>query len=379
MRGYVYQRGKTYTFIVDVGRDPKTGKRKQKTKGGFKRKKDAEAALNKLLAKIEEGSYFEPSKEEFSSFFENWFYKQYKREVSETTFSNQIYLMNKHLIEENPFSTKALSDVTAEDIDELYTQKLDLDYSASYIRKMHYLLDGAFTKAVKWRRIPYNPVKDADPPAIKKEEMKVWSYESVHRFLETCKGDRHYIIFVLAIKTGMRRGEILGLKWADIDFENKTIDVKRSLAYIPKKGYVFTDLKNKSSRRKVPISDEVVSELLKHKKEQDKWKEQLQDAYEDNDFVVCTEFGKHQDPRNVLRVMKRMCKEAGVPIIRFHDLRHTHASILLTNGVDPVRVANRVGHANARVTSEVYAHIIPDEPDEVAEIFEDALKTRQKR
>lgn len=123
----------------------------------------------------------------------------------------------------------------------------------------------------------------------------------------------------------------------------------------------------------------MVYELLKHKKEQDKWKEQLKGAYEDNDFVVCTEFGKHQDPRNVLRVMERLCKEANVPKIRFHDLRHTHASILLTNGVDPVRVANRVGHANAWVTSEVYAHIIPDEPDEIAEIFEDVLKVKKKR
>lgn len=119
--------------------------------------------------------------------------------------------------------------------------------------------------------------------------------------------------------------------------------------------------------------------MLEHKKHQEQWKKQLEGVYEDNDFINCTDLGKHQDPRNVLRVMNRLIKKANVPKIRFHDLRHTHASILLTNGVDSVKVAKRVGHANARVTQEVYAHLIPDEPDEVADIFENVLKAKQKK
>lgn len=96
-----------------------------------------------------------------------------------------------------------------------------------------------------------------------------------------------------------------------------------------------------------------------------------------NVFIVRTDFGKNRDPRNVLRIMVRLCKKANVPKTWFHDLRHTPAAILLTNGVDPVRVADRVGHANARVTSEVCAHIIPDEPDEIANISEDVSKAKK--
>jgi len=376
--GAIYKRGNTWSYHVTVGRNA-NGKRIQKTKGGFKRKKDAQAAMNELQVEIDKGSYIELTKEKFCSFFENWFHTQYKREVSESTFNNQIYMMKKHLIKENPFSNKMLSDVTAQDIDELYNQKLDLDLSASYIRKIHYLLDGAFTKAVKWKLLTHNPVKDTDPPAIKRKETKVWSYESVRKFLDKRKGSSEYILFMLAIKTGMRRGEILGLNWTDIDFSNKTIDVVRSLAYVPSKGYTFTNLKNKSSRRKVPVSNEVLSELSAHRDEQIKFKQQIGLLYEDNGFVVCTDRGKNLDPRNVLRTMERLRKAADVPRIRFHDLRHTHASMLLSNGVDIVKVAKRLGHANARVTSEIYAHLIPEEPDEVAEMFEDVLNKKLKK
>ncbi|WP_374721464.1 Arm DNA-binding domain-containing protein [Peribacillus tepidiphilus] len=140
MKGYVFKRGETWTYVVDIGKDPFTGKRKQKTKGGYKRKKDAEAAIRKLLSEVDEGRYIEPSKEAFSSY--------------------------------------------------------------------------------------------------KKEEMKIWTFENIHRFLDVCKGERTYLVFFLAIYTGMRRGEILGLKWEDIDFEIKLIHVKRSLAFIPENGYI---------------------------------------------------------------------------------------------------------------------------------------------
>lgn len=99
-----------------------------------------------------------------------------------------------------------------------YNLKIDEEYSSSYIRKMHQLLNQAFNQAVKWNRIKYNPVTDADPPAVKKEEMKIWSFDEIKEFLEHCEGEIHYLTFLLAIYTGLRRGEILGLKWSDVDF-----------------------------------------------------------------------------------------------------------------------------------------------------------------
>lgn len=210
----------------------------------------------------------------------------------------------------------------------IHNQKIDEGYSTSYIRKMHQMLNQAFNQAVKWKKIKNNPVVNADPPSVKNEEMRIWSIEEINSFLNQCRDERHYITFILAIYTGMRRGEILGLKWTDIDITQKVIHVQRSLAYFPNHGYIFTSVKTKGSNRHVPIPDKILHELVAHKEQQQKWKEQLGDLYKDQDLVVCTEKGTMQDPRNVIRVMKRICTAGNVTPIRFHDIRHTHARFL---------------------------------------------------
>lgn len=378
MKGSIQKRGNTWTYIVDVGRDPQTGKRQQKTKGGFPRLKDAQLALRKLLNEIDENKYIAPSKENLADYLEYWF-AHYKKRIKITTVSSRKYLMDKHLIRENPFSNKELSKVTTSDIDSFYDLKLDEGYSASTIRKMHQLLNQAFSQAVKWKKVANNPVIDADPPPVKKEEMKVWSFNEIDLFLEHCKEERHHITFLLAIYTGMRRGEILGLKWSHIDFKNKTIQVERSLAHVAREGYVLSPPKSEKSYRYVPIPDMLLDELRSHKNRQEKWKERLGPSYLDQDLVICTETGTFQDPRNVLRVMAGIIKKAKVSSIRFHDIRHTHASILLSEGVDIVRVSARLGHSNPKITLETYAHLMVNVDNETADIFYNALKTAREQ
>lgn len=148
---------------------------------------------------------------------------------------NSRYILEKHLLKNNLFANKEIAKVTTSDIDLFYNQKLQENYSTSYIRKMHQLLYQAFSQAVKWKKIIFNPVGDADPPSVKYEEMSIWSLKDIQEFLGQCKEERHYLTFLLAIYTGMRRGEILGLYWSDIDLEQKVIHVKRSLAHVPKR------------------------------------------------------------------------------------------------------------------------------------------------
>jgi integrase len=132
-------------------------------------------------------------------------------------------------------------------------------------------------------------------------------------------------------------------------------------------------VKTKGSNRQVPISDKILHELIAHKEQQQKCKTLLEDLYEGQDLVVCTESGMMQDPRNVIRVMKRISKAANVTPIRFHDIRHTHASILISEGVDIVKVSARLGHANPKITLEIYAHLMPNNHNDVADIFHNAL------
>jgi integrase len=217
-------------------------------------------------------------------------------------------------------------------------------------------------------------VINADPPSVKKEEMKIWSFDEIDSFLNQCKGERHYLTFLIAIYTGMRKGELLGLKWSDIDFEKKVIRIQRSLSHIPNKGYQLSTLKTKKSKRQVPIQDFLIKALKAHKERQEIQRKRLGEHYQDQNLVICTEIGTFQDPRNVLRVMKRISKAANVTPIRFHDIRHTHASILISEGVDIIKVQTRLGHSKPSITLEHYAHMMPNQDDEVADIFHNALQ-----
>jgi integrase len=160
----------------------------------------------------------------------DWFYGHYQNRIKETTVSNRAYLLERHILQNTLFGNKKISKITASDIDAFYNQKIKEDYSTSYIRQMHQLLNQAFNQAVKWGKIVSNPVSDTDPPSVNYGEISIWFFDEIHLFLKACRGERHYLTFLLAIYTGMRRGEILGLKWCDVDFSNKRIHVNRSLA-----------------------------------------------------------------------------------------------------------------------------------------------------
>ncbi|WP_390288062.1 site-specific integrase [Ureibacillus sp. GCM10028918] len=140
----------------------------------------------------------------------------------------------------------------------------------------------------------FNPVADSDPPSVEYQKMTIWPYDEINDFLYVCKEERHYLIFLLAIYTGMRRGEILGLKWDDIDFSKGTIQVNRTLSTIPSVGYIFTTPKTINSIRSIPIPAVVLNELMIHKQRQEEWKELVRDFYQNQDLVICTNSGTAQ-------------------------------------------------------------------------------------
>lgn len=147
---HIRKRGKTYSYTIDLGMDPITGKRKQINKGGFIKKKDAEAATRKIESTMDENKYIETSKEIFSEFVWGWFYGHYQNRIKETTVSNRAYLLERHILQNNLFANKKIAKITASDIDAFYNQKVKEDYSTIYIRQMHQLLNSVFNQAVKW-------------------------------------------------------------------------------------------------------------------------------------------------------------------------------------------------------------------------------------
>ncbi|MFK9095458.1 tyrosine-type recombinase/integrase [Bacillus salipaludis] len=372
MKGTVFKRGDTWTYVVDIGRDPKTGKRKQKSKGGFRTKKEADSSLRKLLIEVEEERYLEPSKEIFSTYFEKWFFRHYAKRVSITTYNSKKYVVKKHLIEDNIFNIKPISKITTKDIDDFFDIKLDEGLGPAYIRIMHNLLRQAFEQAKIWNMINFNPVINASPPPIKDCDIDTWTKDEVSHFLKCIRSESIYIAFVIAIYTGLRRGEVLGLKWEDIDFKTQVINIRRSLA-CTENGLILKEVKTKSSRRQISISPFVINELLAHKEQQDSLKKRLGLIFKEEDLIITDELGGRKDPRNLLRQMERLIKKAGVKRISFHGIRHTHATLMLTNGENIKVVADRLGHSRASTTLNFYAHSIPAMDANAAISFENFL------
>lgn len=366
----IKKKKKGYYFRIDVGKG-RNGKRKQASFGPFKTKADAKEELLKVKSQVVSGDYLQESTMEFPIFIKEWFETTYKRNVEITTAKSREYLINNHLI--NPFSNKRINEIKTIDIDYFYLDKIDEGYSPAYIRHMHNLLRQAFGQAVKWELIKSNPAINAKPPKIRKTDKNIWNVNEVKNFLNLTKGHSNSMAYLLAIFTGMRRGEILALSWSDIDFRNNKIHIKRSLAYVPRIGIIIKNTKTSASKRQISISEFVINELKKLQEKQVFQKEKMGHKYEDNHLVITTEHGKPINPRNLLRQFYGLIEEAEIPKISFHDLRHTHATIMMEQGENPKVVSERLGHSRVSVTLDLYSHVSDDLQKEAADKFEQTI------
>lgn len=364
MKGYFRKRGSKWSFTVDIGRDPETGKRKQKMLSGFKTKKEAEKACAELIAQIENGSYVNVSSDTFGSFIMNYMETVAKQETRPSTYYSQLSVVKNHILPE--LGEVKLKNISPVHFQKFYNQKLKEKLSNNYVRKMHGIINKALNTAVHWGMLAKNPCEFVKPPRASKRDIHVWTMEQAHHFLEFMKGKRNYIVFVLAIYTGMRRGEILALRWQDCNLEEGTLSVRQTLYRTGIDQLQFRETKTKASRRVISLPTFVINCLRKHKIEQNEQKLRLGNAYKNLDLVVATPLGTPVEPNTMNDYFQKQTKRAGLPVIRFHDLRHTHATILLRLGENPKLVSERLGHASVTITLDTYSHVLPDMQKDLA-------------
>lgn len=271
-----------------------------------------------------------------------------KDSLRETTYTNYRHYINSYI---NPgLGHHRLDRLNTDHLKRFYNQ-MGKKYSRSTVASLHRVIKAALNRAP----IKQNPAKLVNPPKIPKPKMRVWSEDEVTQFLEVAKSNRLYIAFLLALTTGMRRGEILGLSWENIDFKNRTIYVEQSLTMLGE----IQELKSDSARRPISLPKTTVDELRKHKLTLQHEKSIAGPSYEDSGLVVCTRYGTKVLPRNLNRTWYKLRDKAGVTSIRFHDLRHTHATLMLKQGIHPKIVSERLGHSSIRVTLDTYSHVVP--------------------
>lgn len=376
MKGSVTKKGGKWYFVVDVGINPTTGKRKQQWFSGFKTKKEAEKGLVKKLHEMETGMYVEPNKITLGEFLERWLEDYAQSALRPSTLDTYSIYTRKHIIPS--LGSIKLNQLQPMHLQRFYTEKLEHGHtdnqkglSPETVRYFHSIIRKALGQAVQWQLVNRNVAELANPPLIRKKEIITLDLEQVTQFLEFAKTDRLYIAFLLAVSTGLRRGEILGLRWKDIDLEANTASICKNLVMVKGKR-VLQEPKTKGSNRLVSLPSSLVQELKKHKAIQNQEKLTCT-CYQDNDLVVATSLGTSVGPRNLLRSFYRLLEKAELPKIRFHDLRHGHATMMLKQGEHPKIVSERLGHSNTRITMDIYSHVLPNMQKEAVDRFDEMM------
>jgi integrase len=229
------------------------------------------------------------------------------------------------------------------------------------VQYVHAILHRALDQALRWNLIARNPAEMVDAPRPERHEVTALSPEQVSTLLTTAAGDRHEALYIVALTGGLRLGELLGLRWADLNWENGTLQVRRTLSRTKRYGLTFSEPKTAKGRRSVALPTLAVEALRRHKARQNEEKMRMRNVWEDGDLIFPNEKGKPMARQSLVhRSYKALLKRAGLPDIRFHDLQHTAATLLLRLGEHPKVVQERLGHATIAVTMDIYSHVMPD-------------------
>jgi integrase len=335
--------------------------------------KDVEKKLAEAMGDVARGIVVDDKKLTVSEYMDRFLEDVQRGAVRESTYSRDKYLVTNHV--KPALGRVKLKNLSALHLQRLYREKRDAELSASTVQKIHHVLHKALVQAVRWDLIARNPADNVKAPTPTPKEMHPLSAHEARKLLEAAQGDRLEALYVLAIHTGMRRGELLGLKWSDVDLENSRIGTRRTLTRTDGgKRYTLGDPKTKRSHRTVRITPQAVEALRRHLTNQMEEMERLGDIYIDQGLVFTTEVGTPINPSNLRqRSFAPLLERAGLPRITFHDLRHTCASLLFQKNVHPKLVQELLGHASVAITLDTYSHMLPGMGSEAADAMANVL------
>lgn len=369
-RGSIHRRGDSWT--VRWRTDTADG-RKHHSKGGFRTKKEAQDFLTDIMAAIRGGVFAEPTKVTIGDFLiERWLPAR-KLSLRPSTYASYQTAIKRHVIPE--LGHVQIQQLSPDRLDRFYAELVARGLAPKTVRNIHVLLHKALRDAVRKNLVPRNAADAADPPKLhraNREEMKTWTPEQLRVFFDGIADHRLAPAYLLAATTGMRRGEVLGVRWRDIDFKARRLHVRQTILSV---NYQLTLGQPKTLRgeRKIALDAETIRVLETHRASQRHERRLLGAGYRDEDLVFAREDGSPIHPDYFSQSFDRAVKRLKLPKIRLHDLRHTHATLGLGAGV-PIKVmSDRLGHATTAFTMDIYMHAIPAIEDDAADQIADLM------
>jgi integrase len=346
--------------------------RKRKTLYG-KTRQEVAAKLTMGLSDREDGVIFDAENLTIGEYLDRWLKDSVEGNVGPRTLSNYQLQVRHHLRPAlGQIKLKALSPAH---IQGLYRSKLDAGLAPSSVRYIHAVLHRALKQALRWGLVPRNASESVDLPRLGKEEVEVLLPDEVRAFLDAAREDRLEALYVVAVTVGLRRGELLGLRWTDLELDGEPkLRVGRQLQRMRDgSGRRFVAPKGGKGRT-IRLPARTVEALKAHRACQAEARLKAGSLYQDGGLVFASEIGTPLEPSNIdRRSFKPLLEKAGLPDIRFHDLRHTCATVLLSQGVNPKFVQELLGHADIKLTLGTYSHFLPSMGDQTANAMESAL------
>jgi len=328
----------------------------------FNTQEEADIALNEMLYEQRRGMLATGPNQTLKQYLENWLENVQKYAVRVNHYINTRTIIRKHILP--TLGHIQLRQLNEQHIQALYTQKQDERKSAKTIHNIHGILHKALAQAVIWRLVSRNVCDGVTLPRLTRYEYQTLTAEQAQKLLEVARGHRLEMLLTLALTTGMRHGELLGLHWQDIDFEHGTLQVRRSVSRVRGQGYKELEPKTPRSRRMLTLPQFVLDMLKQHRANHVELRQKAGSEWQDHDLVFCNRYGSFLRPDRVRKQFQQLLVDAGLPYMSFHDLRHSAATIFMKMGVPPKVVQEILGHSNINITLGIYSHVLPGMQDE---------------
>ena len=380
MQGHLRKRSKdSWTVVVELGRDAVSGQRRQLWRTVKGTKRDAEALLVQLLSQRDSGVDVLPGKLTLGDYLERWLADYVEPNLAPKTVRSYTDIVRRHLTP--ALGSIPLSKLRPQHLQTYYARALRqgrLDgkgaLSPNSVLHHHRALRAALRQAVKLQVIVQNPCDAVQPPRLERVEMKALSPQEARQLLTAADNTSYGPLIRTALMTGLRQGELLGLRWSDLDLDAGVLRVQQTVQWLPRQGFVFRPPKTAKGRRSLPLSPETVQTLRQARLGQVQERLQLGPSYQDFDLVFATVTGAPIDPSNLRKAWLSIVETADIEYLSFHGLRHSHASLLMQQGVNPKVVSERLGHSGIGITLETYSHILPGIQEEAVARLDDLLK-----
>jgi integrase len=336
----------------------------------FRTKPQARMWIQETKNQVRGGLCLEDMRMTVGQFLHIWL-EAHRSSVRPKTFAQYAQIVHQYLCP--GIGQTRLRDLTPGRIQAFYGLHLSGGKTERTVLLLHSVLHSALTQAVRWSLISRNPAEAVTHPRIRRKELQTLTDQQVRSLLNQVHASRYEALFLVAVTAGLREGEILGLKWSDLDLTTGRLMIQRQLQRLQGAGLVFSEPKSRAGKRVVVLGSETLARLQSHRLLQRREKLLAGSNWHENDLIFPSSIGTPSEPRNIYRRFKMALKNAGLPDLRFHDLRHTAATLMLQQGIHPKIVQERLGHASIMLTLNTYSHVLPSIQAEAAQKMDNLL------